>query len=493
VPIAGAPQARLGAIRLGVQLGIVCAGVAALMTTASDHPYMSLSMRLSGERAPATSPVSENTAFEATEANPRSGDRHCFSSSLTIGVGFAALAMFYSLYLYHVLYHRRLTGHDVWYTPSDIWNTVNAGRFVWHGALGYVYDTGLSYALPLSFILTAPISALVDHFHLAEGFFPLARPSAWLIVGPFSLLFGIFLLDAVRRLAWDLGIRRKLWMVQLLAVVVVLVPSFQWGHFEDIIALIFVLHAARYILSTDFVRAALLVSLAVTSKQWAVMLIPFLVFLAPRGRRLRCLAAACALPGLFTLFVLGFGGRVAFDALFSPVNMGRTAPGHLAFYATWLGSKTSQSSRSIGMLLSVFVGWKFRKVRGVPQVLAVMSLLLLIRPFSEAINYSYYWSPALILAGFVGVAAHGRFRIRDWMWQVPAIAWTLPHGNPAESAWWWAVELVLLACVYFQVARNCGFRFRPAASEAVPQETEGAAASHRNGVGSPAQEAASLH
>ncbi len=388
-------------------------------------------------------------------------DKRCFMSSLLIGLGFVGAAMWYSVSLYAHIYQHRLMGHHVWFTTGDTWPIVDAGRFVWHGALANVYEAAsTAYALPLSFILTAPVSALVDHYHLVEGIVPLARPNAWLVVGPYSLLFGVFLVDAVRRLAWDLGQRRLLWLSQLLAVGLVLVPSFEWGHFEDVIALTFVIHSARYVIAHDHLRAALLLSLAVSSKQWAVFLIPFVVLIAPRGRRLKCLAASCALPALLMAILLLFGGKSAFDALFSPVNLGRNAPGHISFYVTWLGSKTSQVSRALGVVVGLLIAWKLRKVSTNPQILAAMSLLVLIRPFSEAINYSYYWSPSLVLAGLVGVAAHGRIRIRDWMWQLGAIAWTLPHGNPATYSWWWLGLMILLVCTWVQLAWNCGFSFR---------------------------------
>jgi hypothetical protein len=416
----------------------------------------------------ATEEVAVGPDLPPSGARPRSRsksplverDKRCFSSSVLIGLAFAGLAMWFSVSLYARFYQHRLLGHHAWYTTSDIWQIVDGGRFVWNGALANVYDGASSaYALPLSFILMAPVSAVIDHFHLVEGLFPLARPNAWLLVGPYSLLFGIFLLDAVRRLAWDLGQHRLLWVSQLLAVGLVLVPGFEWGHFEDVLALTFVIHAARLVVAKDHVRAALLLSLAVSSKQWALFLIPLVVLMAPRGRRLKCLAASCALPVLFLLILLVFGGKTAFNALFSPINLGRTAPGHISFYVTWFGSRTSQMSRTLGVAVGLIVAWKLRRVSTNAQILAAMSILVLIRPFSEAINYSYYWSPSLVLAGFVGVAAHGRIRVRDWMWQLAAIAWTLPHGNPATYSWWWAGMMVLLTCTWVQVAWNCGLSF----------------------------------
>jgi len=393
---------------------------------------------------------------EAALAAEADLDRRGTWWSVALGTGFGVLAMLYSLYGYSWLYHKRLGGRHVWYAPQDIWEVVGAGRFVWHGALQLVYGEFITYALPLSFFLTAPASAVVEHYNLVQGIVPVYRPSAWLVIGPYSLIFGIFLLDAVRRLSWDLGLRRKLWAVQLLAVGIVLVPGFEFGHFEDVIALTFVLHAIRYLMAAEMGRAALLLSLAIATKQWAVMLVPLVVLRAPAGRRIRTLVEACALPALLLGFFLAIDFHHTFRAMFEPLNLVKNFPGHGSFFATWLGTETSRWSRSLGAVLAVGLGFAFRRVTVGPRLLACVSVVLLLRPLSEAVNYSYYWSPALLLAGLVGLAAHRRFRIRDWIGPAAAIAWTLPHGNPHATTLWWLGELLWLALTYLQVLVNCG-------------------------------------
>jgi hypothetical protein len=388
---------------------------------------------------------------------------NCWTSSVIVGLAFAAVALFYSLFLAGWIYNG-----SFWMAPYDGWMVVDGGRFVWHGALGYVYQGTGSYALPLSFVVMAPISGLVDHFGLIEGFpRPVAHPSAWLLVGPYSLLFGIFLLHAVRRLAWELGVRTRLCVLQVLASVIVLAPAYYWGHFEDMLALTFVIHAVRRLIANDFVRAALLLSVAVSFKQSAVALVPLLVFMAPRGKRLRCLVAACALPGAFVAFVLGVDWSDASKDLLSPANLLTGYQGHAALYVTWLGTKTSEISRTCGLLLSCYAGWRFRRVTSVPQLLAAVSAILLIRPLSEAINYSYYWSPCLLAAGFVGLAVHRRVRWRDWIWPVFATVWASPRSYGSISPWWWAGEVILIGATSVQVARNCGVQFHPPSFEGV--------------------------
>jgi hypothetical protein len=377
-------------------------------------------------------------------------DHRRWTSSIAVGLAFAAAMMAFWFPVSERIRHS-------WSQASDVWQTVDAGRVVWHGALGYVYQGSGSLALPLSFIVMAPVSGIIDRFGLVEGHpYAVPHPSAWLLVAPYTLLFGVLLLHAVRRLAWDLGVRTGLLRLQVVTAVVVLVPCNYWGHFEDALAVTFVLYALRRWFRADYLVAGVFLSLAISSKQWAAMLLPLFLFLAPQGQRLRTALAASALPLAFIVFVLGADWHDASQALFSPTNLGTNTPGHLSFYATWLGSKTSRASRSLGLLLSPLVAWAFRKADGPVAILVACAVLTAIRPFSEAITYAYYWSPFLLLAGLVGAAAHQEIRWRDWIWPIGAVAWALPRGNPATTGWWWAGEAILLALTTAQMVINLG-------------------------------------
>jgi hypothetical protein len=399
---------------------------------------------------PAEPNLHPHSGLSATEAR----DPGRWTSSLLIGLAFAAVALLYSLVL-----DQMIRGGHFWFYPADVWSIVDAGRDVWHGALGYVYQGAAngSYALPLSFVLIAPASGLIDHFGLVEGApFPVAHPSAWLVVGPYTLMFGIVVMHAARRLAWELGVRHRLWVVQVLTAVVVLFPTYYWGHFEDAIALAFVMYAVRRMLRQEYVMAALLLSVAVSAKQWVIPLIPLIVFSAPPGRRLRCLVAACALSAAFATLVFGADWADASKALLFPVNQTNITEGHVAFYWTWFGSKTSRASRTIGLLLASGLACRLRRVQRPAALMGGMAALLLLRPLFEAINFSYYWTPALILAGFSGLAAHRRVRWQDWIWPVLAILWSSPRSNLHTTSLWWIGELIVLSAAAVQVAANCG-------------------------------------
>ena len=374
-------------------------------------------------------------------------DRAAWPSSVLIGGLFVVAAMTVSLRFGWVLGVR-----GGWAVPSDVWMTVNGGRFVWNGALGYVYQGTISYALPLSFILIAPASGLIDRLGLTEGSpVPLPHPGAWLVIGPYTLIFGIFLLHAVRLLAWDVGVRSRLWLLQVAAVGIVLVPAFEWGHFEDVVALTAVIWALRRIISGDHVRAGLYLSVAVSSKQWAVLLLPFLIAAAPQGRRLRTLLAGVALPGAMTLYLLGVDWKDASRALFLPTNPLSGFEGHGAMFVDWFGRHTSSVTRSAATLVAAVVGWRLRGVRDAPSVIGAAALILVVRPLLEPVTFAYYWSPALILAGLASLSATRRLLASHWAVLVAAVAWTLPKGNSSTAGLWWGGYLIILALAAWQV------------------------------------------
>jgi hypothetical protein len=385
-------------------------------------------------------------------------DNHLTSSSVLIAVGFGALAMIYSLVLFHYqLGWEHGLRRDAWYQPGDVWNMVNGGRYVWDGALGYVYrGADGSYALPISYILAAPVAAIIDHFHLVEGMFALPRPTAWPLAGSFVLAFNIFFLDSLRRLAWQIGMRRRLWAVQVVGVLLVCVPAFQYGHFEDVLALTFLLYAVRYVLLDRILLCCFLLSLAISCKQWAVLAVPLVILLSPKGRRLIALVVCSALPLFFVGLVALADPKFGLTALFSPVSPKKTDIGYASVLLTWFGSKASQATRTASVLVSPLVALVFRSVRTVPSILGALSVLLLLRPLFEPLLYSYYLMPALLVAGLVGAAAHKRFRIRDWIFQVAALFWAMPHSNLRTNGRWWIVELCLLVLTWVRVAMNCG-------------------------------------
>lgn len=352
-------------------------------------------------------------------------DRRAWLSSAGITIAFMGLALLYQTQLVKVFQ----PGYAGW-APLDLGLLTKAGHQLWTGHLSAIYRSGSGlYALPLSFALVAPLTAVLgtatpDH-------------NQALVATAYLLAFGAVLLHAVRGLAWDLGMRRRLWLVQAVAAVLALVPEVEWGHLEDVLALAFVVYAVRRLRNGDQVRAALLLSVAVSFKQWAVVLIPLLLFAAPRESRARTLIAACALPAVLVAVFVGIDAKEALSAFLTPGGVGGP-PGHVWFGPAWLGAHTTQANRFLALGLATAVGWRFRRST---DLVPLVGFILLLRPLTEPANFSYYWSPGLVFAALTIAASRDRRALA-----APLLAglWALPRAQTA-SRWWWVGEMLFLA------------------------------------------------
>lgn len=384
-------------------------------------------------------------------------DRHCAAWSFGVAIVASGLALLYSTVIYGLIH-----GHGWWFTPQDWTMLSSAGSFVIHGQLHQVYGTNRElYSLPLSFPLAGMATLLIHWINFPSG----NHEELIFVVIPFVCASGVPVLYQARRLAWDLGVRRRLPLVQVLTAVVVIVPAVEWSHFEDVLAVAFVLAALRRVLRSDPIRACLYLSVAVAFKQWAVMLIPFMVFAAPPGRRVRSLLAAGALPGLLAGFFLAVDFHDALRAFASPVTQVDGFPGHPWIAGAWLGAHSSQVNRTAATLMAVLLGW-WRRYDARQPAAAVLtaSIILMLRPLTESINYAYYWSPGLLLLILVMTAStDGGARAMDWTWPVLALLWTLPHSNDLTATDWWLGEGLLLAVTAYRVLRRVDLI--PAATE----------------------------
>jgi hypothetical protein len=365
-------------------------------------------------------------------------DRRAWVSSVAITAVAIGAAIVYALRL------RRWLPQLGWFDLSTL---VDAGHHLWIGAWGSVYrpHSGL-YDLPPSLFVIAPLSGLLGHLHSPPGHHLVFD----LFEIPYLLAFTVFLLHAVRRLAWELGVRQRLWAVQAVVAVLVVVPELQWGHFEDVLALTCVIHCVRRLLANDVIQAALLLSVAVSFKQWAVALVPFLVFAAPPGFKVRTVVACSALPVLLVAIFAGVGGLEALHALFLPANT-TTSAGHAWPDPTWAGPATGAACRTLAVVLAAGLGWFRRRALSQEQILVTVAAILLVRPLLEAVNLSYYWSPALVFALLATVAYRKMFRWVDAIWPVATTWWLIPLA--VSSLTWWAGQSLLLIANARMVAR----------------------------------------
>lgn len=370
-------------------------------------------------------------------------DRRCWSASVGLGITFvvaAGLAFWF--------------GSDVWDGSlhasryADLSPLTRAGQLIWGGDLTGIYKSVTTDALPLSFVVMAPLAPLLDVLHEPVYFHNLST----LIAGSYILLLGIVLLHAVRRLAWDLNVRSRLWLVQVVAVVLVMVPEYEYGHVEDVLALACVLYGIRRFLRGENLYAALLLGVASGFKQWAILLLPLIIFSAPPATRLRVAVVGLSLPALLLTLAWGLDGSSAFHTLKTAVASNADA-GHPGLLFIW-SQTSSEVTRVLAVVLAIGLAWKFRSPREPPRLLLLISAVLVLWPLTDAVNYSYYWSPALLCFALAAVSADPRVRFITLVMPIAALLWTVPRSLGSSPGGWWLCELTLLAAAVAVQARR---------------------------------------
>ncbi len=287
------------------------------------------------------------------------------------------------------------------------------------------------------------MAAIAQAAQLVPGYpILLPKPSMWLLIGPATMLCGIPLLAAGRALAWELGLRRRLWVVQLLLVATVVVPCIHWGHTEDLLALALVLRAVRKCLDGEWDSAALALALAVGMKQWAVLLVPIVVLHAPGGRRVRVALISLVPPVLLAAVPLAVDWSHASKALFFQSVPLLNPNGHHSV-AYLVGSLGYVIFRPAAVAFAPALAWLVRRRTDRASFLASVAVVLLVRALLEPVWFGYYLTPGL---AFIVLLAVER-RIPLWR-TAPGgtflVAWSDLRGS---GTGWWMVEVPLLAVV----------------------------------------------
>ena len=343
---------------------------------------------------------------------------------------------------------------------GDLAQMTGAAHDVWTGKLDQVYGSNLGLlALPLSFLAVLPLAPILGAMHQQVPYHDVAT----ILAGSYVLLLGSFLLHAVRKLAWDLGIRRHLLLLQIAAAVLVLLPEFEYGHLDDVLALTAVVYAVRRMLRREHLAAAVMLSVAISFKQWAFVLVPLLIGGAPEGRRLKTAFTAAALPAVLTAVSIGLDGTSAMHAFFSPLPSSQMT-GHPGFDPAWLGAHSSEASRVLASLLAAGLGIVGRRVTEPAKLLGVVAVILAIRPLTETVNYSYYWSPTLMFVLLSLLVAEQRVSLGAAGWCAAALLWSVPRGLDSSPQGWWVCQLILLGALSWKgsrVLRRTQSRTRP--------------------------------
>jgi len=374
-------------------------------------------------------------AGDVLPAEPsRAADAHPWRLALLLGLGVAAAGMLWSIFVLPRLRHA-----PIWLPPFDAWAPIGSAQYVANGALGYLYSGSPLYVSPPLFaIVLAPVAWIGQTAALTwdSPGIVVAHPTLWLIYGPVGLGLTVFLFREVRALAADLE-PTHLWQVQAAALVLVAIPvALQWGHYEEILAIVAVLAFARQWIRGRHGSAAIRLSLAVAFAWWAILAVPIAVAMAPTGRRARTLATSIALPAVLVALTLATDWSHASFALL----LTKVAPWH-GHPAAWLlhplDVMTGTTWRLGALALAVVVAFAVRNRFTPATLFASLSVVLLGRLVFEPSLLCYFLGAGLLMLVLHERATYGTV-VRATATGLVALAIFSVH---APYQVWWPLEI----------------------------------------------------
>lgn len=378
---------------------------------------------------------------------PFTNDPHPYRAAIILTLATIVLGLAASMYVL------TLAGFPgMWQQSGDLWIHAKAASYVANGAVFDIYGAANPHfvAMPGYAVALAPIMVVIEHFELIMGHpFRLARPSAWLPLLGWALLFTLPLYLGVRNLVASFGVRKRLWIIQVMMVPLVVVPIGILGHFEDVLMLGFALLAVAALRKGHPIRSAWMFAIALSTKQLAILLLPLLYLQVPKDYRSRFLVHALTLPVLLVVGTFALDWPNASEALLRAP----TFPG-VGHAVPWLS--TSEVAVSAGpyrlitlALVVALAAWLRRPSRDA-VVLAAMALAFLARMPGEIVWHPYYLAPALACAVIYEFVQTGRVWRTGWLGTL-AFAWFMAD----LPIWlWWPAMLALLIVIFYPAGRD---------------------------------------
>ena len=305
-----------------------------------------------------------------------------------------------------------------WIMPHDLWATFSISALVAHGHVSSIYTQHSFVTFPgIAFVL-APISALAHALHLGtEGivltksagfqFVDFIHPSAWVILGPLTLLMSMTPLFACDALAERLGVNvARRWLLVAAEAVALWNVSVLYGHPEDAIALGLALYALIFVMDKRWNGAGWLFGAALALQPLVLLMLP--VLLAAVGtRRWRGFLIRSATPAIVVLagpLVTNF--HATWTTLTEEPNFPLidhqtpwTALAPRLHEVGGLYLVAGGPGRVVALLVACAVGWWARRVRDRPDALVwAVALALAVRCLTESVMDPYYLWPAIAAA-----------------------------------------------------------------------------------------------
>jgi hypothetical protein len=356
-----------------------------------------------------------------------------------------------------------------WDTGGDMWGIWRAAHYIGWGFLGGVYDpsTGVN-SLPGLEILLAPFAMVSDHLGLTESFPPyfLVHPTAALLLEPIELLLASTVLFAVDALAEQLAVTRRRRIALCVTVACITWPTVAlWGHAEDCLAMALAIYSLVAGLQGRWKACGWLFGFALLTQPLVVMVLPILVALSPKGRRLMTLVRSVALSAVLVIVAFASDAADTYRSLVnhatpwvslaprvSAASGGTRSRSSLTFssgrfiqHASLVHARSvvlvsGGAGRLIEVLVAVLLGlYVWRRPQPPDRLIWLVAVCLGMRCLFEAVMTPYYLAPPLVLALAIASRQSGR---RFWAACIVAFEISVfAYQRLSPWAWWLPVVL----------------------------------------------------
>ena len=361
----------------------------------------------------------------------------------------------------------------LWVVPGDIWSTFRGAHMVAWGNIGGIYspDYGL-LTFPAVVVVLAPVAIVTGHFGLTEsiGALTVTHPSAWLWLGPATLLLGASCLVAFDAMAEELGVerRKRILLLGVEAVVVFQVVTI-WGHPEDMVAVGLATYALLMGARGRWTSAGWLWGAAIAFQPLVLVLFPLAFATAPRGRRVRlCVRSALPTAALLAAPLATQWAMTTGSMLHQSNRTDLNHPTPWIVFSSHLGPNlvSAGPGRMIALAAAAGIGgvaWRLRP--SLAGLVWMGAVALGLRCFFESVMDPFYLGPPCALILLACAVRPGWYRLTVST-VVMIVATVVSFHHLGEWAYWLPVMTLLAVGLALGWPGRDAFR-SPAASSTV--------------------------
>jgi hypothetical protein len=368
-------------------------------------------------------------------------------------LAFVTVGLAYSFFWSPLVHH--IQG---WTIPGDIWSTWRAAHWVGWGSIGGVYGSDSQLVtFPGIAVVLAPFAMISGHLGLTESIDPLflAKPSAWYVLGPASLVLGSLCLIPIDAIAEELGVSPKRRIaLGCIGATVLFEAVVLWGHPEDLLALGFAFYGLLASERSRWSLSGWMWGAAIVIQPLSLLLLPLQLSRVPP----RCWARIAIIAALPSALLVGtpllsnwtqtskvLFHQANFPAIDHPTPWIVLSP-HLSH-----GSVGAGPGRILALLIALGLGVAAYRLR--PSFLGLLwlgAVALSGRCFFESVMVPFYLAPPLIAIVLVA-SVHARpWRVLG-AWAAAMVATILSFQHVSEWAYWLPMVLLLgigLGCAW---------------------------------------------